>query len=386
MPALRSPVNREHRAGRSEQSLGFTRSDPAENQRDPLRTDARADPGQSRSPGAGSTYRLGTLARRAITLAVVMAAGTTIVFTVPSLGSVRHDLATIDPWWVVAAVGLEIASCVSFLPLVGAFFDEIPGPLARRVGWIEEGSGALLPGGGVTSYALGGVFLHRAGMRTRRIVTRSGGVFWFTTAVNALVLLLGALLLLLRLAPGPTDFLRAGLPLVIVAPLTLAVAAVPRLLPHGNEQTRAHPWLVGLVDGVSDAWRAARHPSWRLLGAIGYLCFDMAVLFCLFRGLGYHVSCGVLIVAYLIGYLAAIIPVPGGIGVLEGGLAGALVLYGAPAATSAAAVLVYHAIAFWVPSLGGLGAWADLTLRHFAPKTPPFPEPPKDPPAMSGVR
>ena len=308
-----------------------------------------------------------------------MAAGTTIVFTVPSLGSVRHDLATIDPWWVVAAVGLEIASCVSFLPLVGAFFDEIPGPLARRVGWIEEGSGALLPGGGVTSYALGGVFLHRAGMRTRRIVTRSGGVFWFTTAVNALVLLLGALLLLLRLAPGPTDFLRAGLPLVIVAPLTLAVAAVPRLLPHGNEQTRAHPWLVGLVDGVSDAWRAARHPSWRLLGAIGYLCFDMAVLFCLFRGLGYHVSCGVLIVAYLIGYLAAIIPVPGGIGVLEGGLAGALVLYGAPAATSAAAVLVYHAIAFWVPSLGGLGAWADLTLRHFAPKTPPFPEPPKDP-------
>ncbi|MGH2894503.1 MAG: hypothetical protein ACRDPM_14750 [Solirubrobacteraceae bacterium] len=48
---------------------------------------------------------------------------------------------------------------------------------------------------------------------------------------------------------------------------------------------------------------------------------------------------------------------------LEGGLAGTLVLYGAPPATTAAAVLVYHAVAFWIPSLGGLGAYAAL-LSH----------------------
>jgi uncharacterized membrane protein YbhN (UPF0104 family) len=40
--------------------------------------------------------------------------------------------------------------------------------------------------------------------------------------------------------------------------------------------------------------------------------------------------------------------------VLEGGLAGILVLYGAPATEATAGVLVYHAIAFWIPSLGGL--------------------------------
>ena len=48
---------------------------------------------------------------------------------------------------------------------------------------------------------------------------------------------------------------------------------------------------------------------------------------------------------------------------LDGGLAGALVLYGMPPATAAAAVLVYHAIALWVPSLGGLIAYGLLRRK-----------------------
>jgi uncharacterized membrane protein YbhN (UPF0104 family) len=302
-------------------------------------------------------------ARRLLTLTVLAAVVVTIVLAVPGLVSVRRDLRSINPWWALGAVLFEIASCVSFVPLFGAFFDAVPAQVARRVAWIEEGSGALLPGGGVTSYALGGVFLHRAGMRTRQIVTRSGGVFWLTTAVNALALMIAALLLLLGLAPGPSDFLHAGLPLMIVAPLTLMIAATPWLVRRGDENEAGHGWLLSVVDGVADAWRAPRRPDWRLLGALGYLGFDIAVLFCLLRGLGCHISWAVLVLAYLIGYLATIIPIPAGIGVLEGGLVGTLVLYGTPAAPSVAAVLVYHAISFWIPSLGGLGAWTDLTLR-----------------------
>ncbi len=56
-----------------------------------------------------------------------------------------------------------------------------------------------------------------------------------------------------------------------------------------------------------------------------------------------------LVIAYLVGYLANAIPVPGGIGVLDAGLVGALAVYGLPLTHAAAAVLVYHAIAFWVP-------------------------------------
>ena len=57
------------------------------------------------------------------------------------------------------------------------------------------------------------------------------------------------------------------------------------------------------------------------------------------------------------------LPVPGGFGILEAGLAGTLILYGAPATQAAAAVVVYHAIAFWVPSLGGLIGYARLRRR-----------------------
>lgn len=51
-----------------------------------------------------------------------------------------------------------------------------------------------------------------------------------------------------------------------------------------------------------------------------------------------------LVVGYLIAYLANMLPVPGGFGVLEAGLAGMLIAYGAPATQAAAAVVVYHTI------------------------------------------
>ena len=81
------------------------------------------------------------------------------------------------------------------------------------------------------------------------------------------------------------------------------------------------------------------------------------------RGLGYAPAIGALVVAYLAGYLATWMPIPGGLGVLDGGLAGALVLYGMPPASAAAAVLVYHAIALWVPSMGGLIAYTLLRRK-----------------------
>jgi uncharacterized membrane protein YbhN (UPF0104 family) len=77
------------------------------------------------------------------------------------------------------------------------------------------------------------------------------------------------------------------------------------------------------------------------------------------------------VLGYLIGYLANLVPIPGGFGVLEGGLAGALIAYGAPPTQAAAAVIVYHVIAFWIPSLGGLLGYA-LLSRRLTPANAPF--------------
>jgi acyl phosphate:glycerol-3-phosphate acyltransferase len=55
---------------------------------------------------------------------------------------------------------------------------------------------------------------------------------------------------------------------------------------------------------------------------------------------------------------------PGGLGVTEAGLLGALTLFGIPAATAAAPVLTFRVISFWLPALGGLAAGGHAFLRN----------------------
>jgi hypothetical protein len=88
--------------------------------------------------------------------------------------------------------------------------------------------------------------------------------------------------------------------------------------------------------------------------------FDIAVLWACLRAVGTHPSVFAVVLGYQLGYLANLVPIPGGVGVLEGGLLSALLLYGLPAAPTAAAVVLYHAIALWVPALGGTIGFARL--------------------------
>ena len=107
-------------------------------------------------------------------------------------------------------------------------------------------------------------------------------------------------------------------------------------------------------------WRAPgrrQNPGWRLFGAAGFFCLDVAALWAACAATGHRLGFLAVLIAYCIGYLATAVPIPAGLGVLDAGLAGALVLYGLPATASVGAVLVYHAIAIWVPGLGGLIAW-----------------------------
>jgi hypothetical protein len=66
--------------------------------------------------------------------------------------------------------------------------------------------------------------------------------------------------------------------------------------------------------------------------------------------------------AYLIGELGGLIPVPGGIGGVDAGLVGTFVLYNVPITVAASAVLAYRAIALWVPAI--LGSAAFVSLRR----------------------
>src|SRR5213075_120110 len=83
-----------------------------------------------------------------------------------------------------------------------------------------------------------------------------------------------------------------------------------------------------------------------------------------FKAFGNEVpAVGVLLVAYLIGQLGGLIPIPGGIGGVDGGLIGTLVLFGVSAMDAAVAVLAYRAILLAVPAALGLPALAILRRR-----------------------
>jgi uncharacterized membrane protein YbhN (UPF0104 family) len=195
----------------------------------------------------------------------------------------------------------------------------------------------------------------------RWVVRRSAGLFFLSALVSTSALV-GAGLALMAGAPGPRDRPTVVLPTVLVAVGTLLVAALPAVL---RSRARVPRWIAGIATGVREAEQTTfnRHPSWRLFGALGYLAFDIAVLWVLLRAVGDAPSVAVVVLAYSIGYAANSLPIPGGIGVLDAGLTGALVLYGVSPVHAAAAVIVYHAIAFWVPGLGGLLAYLRLRPR-----------------------
>jgi uncharacterized membrane protein YbhN (UPF0104 family) len=303
------------------------------------------------------------LRRRLLTVVVLAICVGAVVLAVPDLRPVVREIEQINPALVIAAVALELASCLSFVVIFRLFFKPIPAPAAREMAWSQMGSGALLPGGGVGSLAVGGWLLHLAGMSTPQILRRSSGLFFLTSAINVIVLAAGGLVLLVGIGGGPHDVLRTGLPVAVAVAAVIVVLGLPRVMRRISSRLPAPAWLEDVGTGIPAARDALLRPSWRLLGALGYLLFDIAVLWTTLAAVGPAPPVAALAVAYLAGYLPNVVPIPGGIGILDAGLVGALGLYGLPLAHAAAAVLVYHAIAFWVPTLGGMLAYTRLRPR-----------------------
>lgn len=304
-------------------------------------------------------FERGSVAARLLTIALLVAVLVSLLLAAPGLQTVASEISHVSGGWLILAAALELASCASFVVVFRHFFTAVPARGARDLAWTEMGSGALLPGGGVGSLAVGGWLLHQAGMPTRKIVRASSGLFFLTSAVNVVALIGGGFLLASGLSAGRHGLLQVGLP-ILAGSVAVATALAAARLRQRRSLVADSSWSAQLLSGIGAAEHALRHPSWRLVGAIGYLGFDIAVLCATLSGVGYSPPLAVLILGYIIGYLANLIPVPGAVGVLEGGLAGTLVLYGAPLAEATAGVLVYHAIAFWIPSIGGLLGYRGL--------------------------
>ncbi len=68
----------------------------------------------------------------------------------------------------------------------------------------------------------------------------------------------------------------------------------------------------------------------------------------------------VLVMGYFLGTLGSLLPLPGGIGGVEGGMIGAFAAFGVPGSQALIAVLAYRAISFWLPTLPGMAGYLSL--------------------------
>ena len=164
-------------------------------------------PVEERTEPRSAPARIGR--RLSVALLLSLAIGS-LLLAVPPLHGVARQIEHMHLGWVVAAAGLELASCLGFVVIFRLFFDELPAGPARELAWTEEGSGALLPGGGVGALAIGGWLLRRAGMSTRSVIDRSSALFFLTSAVNVAALVGGAALFAVSRPDGADELLRVG--------------------------------------------------------------------------------------------------------------------------------------------------------------------------------
>jgi uncharacterized protein (TIRG00374 family) len=297
-------------------------------------------------------------------------------------GQIRHANAL----WLLVGAAFELLSVASYAALFGTVF----GRGAPRIDWrasIEiplAGIAAirLLAAAGAGGVAVTVWALRRSGMEPRVIACRMVASYVLQYSVYLGALIVCGLGLRFGAFSGEAPFALTVLPAVASAPLVALVAAtalVPDDLERRLGRLMARSGRVGrlaarfatapatLGSGVRTAISLLRERRPGLLGALGYWGFDIAVLGVCFRAFGSVVPVAVLIMCYFLGTLGSLLPLPGGIGGVEGGMIGAFVAFGQPGSRALVAVLAYRAISFWLPTLPGVAGYVALrsTVRSW---------------------
>jgi putative heme transporter len=305
-----------------------------------------------------------------------------LYFVLPNLAGVGKTLDRIeggDSWWLAFGVVLELLSFAGYVVL----FRSVLARGQERVGWLESYeitmaglvATRLFATAGAGGVALTAWALRRSGMEPRLVACRMVAFMVLLYVIFAGSLLLDGIGLGIGLFPGGGSFAITIVP-AIVAVVLFAAAGAMALLP-GDLERRLNGWASGsgraahwvaravtipalAANGVRTAIDLVRERDPRLLGALAWWGFDISVLWAMFHAFGSAPPFTVIWMAYFIGMLGNLLPLPGGLGGVEGALIGALAAFGVQLDLAVVAVLSYRAISFWLPTLPGVVAYFQL--------------------------
>lgn len=233
----------------------------------------------------------------------------------------------------------------------------------------------LFAAGGAGGVALTAWALRRSGMERREVAERMIAFLVLMYGVYMLAMVVCGIGLYVGLFPGPAPFGLTIVPAIfggVAIIVFLAIAFVPedlerrlgRIAPRNSRlaglMRRLASGPASLSGGVRFALYKLRHPDWAMLGTVAWWAFNIAVLYAAFRAFGEAPPIAVLIQAYFVGLLGNLLPLPGGIGGVDGGMIGALAAFGVSGSLALIAVLTYRLFAFWLPSIPGTIAYFQL--------------------------
>jgi uncharacterized protein (TIRG00374 family) len=312
---------------------------------------------------------------------VVTSFGLYVVF--PSLITLLGawpDLEDVRPYWFVVLVVLEVASFVALWGLLHLALPRTSWPAVATSQLVGNAASKVLPGGAATGGVAQGRVLVQAG--------RSGGTV--ATALTATGLLTTGVLLTLPvltvpaviIGPPPARQLQLGL--VVSFIVAVVVVTVGTLMLTWDRFVAAvglgAGWLLHLVrprvtaasveaglfvqrDKVADAFTGRWLRALAL--AAGNRMLDYAALVAGLYAVGAQIRPAMVLLAYVVAMGLAMVPItPGGLGVVEAGLATLLVLSGVAADQAAVATLLYRLVSYWLPIPLGALAWVGWRFRH----------------------
>jgi uncharacterized membrane protein YbhN (UPF0104 family) len=299
-----------------------------------------------------------SLRRRALQIAVVLGTVGAVAVLAPGLGDVRRRLEGAQPGWLGVAVVLELLSCLSYVLMFRPIFcARMSQRTSYQLAMSELAVGSLVPASGAAGLAFGAWALRKAGVPAHDIARRTVAFFVLKSAVNFVAVVVIGVAMWLGVGPHVSPaltLLPAGLAVVAIA----AVSLIPWVQQRRRSKNRI---AVALGDGIGEAAGLLARRDWRVIaGSAGYWAFDNAVLWACLHAFGETPPLTLVLMGYLIGQLGGLLPIPGGLGGVDGGLLGALVVYGLPVAAAAAAILAYRLILFWLPLILGGAAFASL--------------------------
>jgi uncharacterized protein (TIRG00374 family) len=309
-----------------------------------------------------------------------------LYFLIPKLaglnqtwGQLRHG----DPVFLGVAAVCELVSIAGYALLFNTVFNTVFGREVPRIDWRAS---LQIPLAGIAAIRLlaaagaGGVAvtvwaLRRAGMATGVIACRMVASYVIQYGVYLAALVGCGLGLRYGLFAGGGSVALTLLPALLSAAgivLVASMAFVPRDFTRRLESLARRRGRIGRLaarsasvpeavgTGVRTAIGLIRERRVGLVGALIYWGFDIAVLGLCFRAFGSVVAVAVLVMGYFLGTLGSLLPLPGGIGGVEGGMIGAFAAFGVPGGRAVVGVLAYRAISFWLPTLPGIFGYLRL--------------------------